>query len=140
VLLNLVGLALQRIPRMVTEDRGATLLTIFGHILPLLAQERLRCAPCPPSRLACLLQAALIRALREIHIHVWPSSPHSDRLETQLLNPWCVHAQERTAAGHADLAHQPAGAGQPGSLHCPLCWPGSAHHWCACPMHVSPGA
>ena len=42
VLLNLVGLALQRIPRMVTEDRGATLLTIFGHILPLLAQERLR--------------------------------------------------------------------------------------------------
>ena len=42
VLLNLVNLALQRIPKMVTDDAGATLLTIFSHILPLLAQERLR--------------------------------------------------------------------------------------------------
>ena len=44
MLLRLVNLALQRVPKMVRDDRGATALTIFGQILPLLAQERLRCA------------------------------------------------------------------------------------------------
>ena len=42
MLLNLVNLALERIPKMVIDDAGATLLIIFNHILPLLAQERLR--------------------------------------------------------------------------------------------------
>ncbi|BDA43155.1 Serine/threonine-protein kinase ATR at C-terminar half [Coccomyxa sp. Obi] len=41
VLLNLVNLALQRIPKMVRDDRGATVLIIFSQILPLLAEERL---------------------------------------------------------------------------------------------------
>jgi hypothetical protein len=42
VLLNLVNLALQRIPKMVRDDRGATVMTIFSQILPLLAEERLQ--------------------------------------------------------------------------------------------------
>ncbi len=41
VLLNLVNLALQRIPKMVRDDRGATVLIIFSQILPVLAEERL---------------------------------------------------------------------------------------------------
>lgn len=44
VLLKLVNLALQRIPKMVRDDQGATVLTIFSQILPLLAEERLGCA------------------------------------------------------------------------------------------------
>lgn len=42
VFLNLVNLALQRIPKMVRDDRGATVMTIFSQILPLLAEERLQ--------------------------------------------------------------------------------------------------
>ena len=57
VLLRLVNLALQRVPKMVRDDRGATALTIFGQILPLLAQERLRCAT-----LGALLPACSTRA------------------------------------------------------------------------------
>lgn len=42
VLLNLVNLALQRIPKMVREDNGSTVLIIFSQIMPLLAEERLK--------------------------------------------------------------------------------------------------
>ena len=40
-LLNLVNMALQRIPRIVSDDDGATLLTIIGQTTSLLAEERL---------------------------------------------------------------------------------------------------
>jgi len=40
-LLNLVNLALQRIPRTVRDDNGATVLTIIGQTIHLLAEERL---------------------------------------------------------------------------------------------------
>ena len=40
-LLNLVNMALQRIPRIVSDDNGATLLTIIGQTPSLLAEERL---------------------------------------------------------------------------------------------------
>ena len=42
-LLNLVNMALQRIPRIVSDDDGATLLTIIGQTTSLLAEERLAC-------------------------------------------------------------------------------------------------
>ncbi len=42
VLLNLVNLALQRIPKMVREDNGTTAIIIFSQVLPLLAEERLK--------------------------------------------------------------------------------------------------
>lgn len=41
-LLNLVNLALERIPRVVRDDNGATLCTIIGHTIHFLAEERLK--------------------------------------------------------------------------------------------------
>ena len=70
-LLNLVNMALQRIPRIVSDDDGATLLTIIGQTTSLLAEERLAYVlPCtlllPPHN-----QPPCIALYCARHIRIW---------------------------------------------------------------------
>lgn len=80
VLLRLVNLALQRVPKMVRDDRGATALTIFGQILPLLAQERLR--------FAVLLASAK---------HYYPFRPSSALYKIPMVTASCYSAHAWTS-------------------------------------------
>lgn len=61
-LLNLVNLTLERIPRVVRDDNGATLCTIIGHTIHFLAEERLKYVSFPFS---CMLSPIM-----DSHLHL----------------------------------------------------------------------